>query len=130
MLRILLVEDNEMNRDMLRRRLERHDYEVLLAADGQSAIDITRRERPAVVLMDLGLPIVDGWTAIRTLKDAPATRDIPIIALTGHVMAADEQRARAAGCDAFHAKPIDMPSLLAEIQRLSNPPAPLPSPSF
>lgn len=118
MARVLLAEDNDMNRDMLRRRLERLTHDVLLAVDGQQAIDITRAEKPDIVLMDLGLPVIDGWTAIKTLKSDPATHSIPIIALTGHVMAADEQRAFTAGCDSFQPKPVDMQALAADIQRL------------
>lgn len=124
MARVLLVEDNDMNRDMLRRRLARLDHEVLLATDGQQAINVTRAERPDIVLMDLGLPVLDGWSAIRTLKGDAATRKIPIIALTGHVMAADEQRAFSAGCDAFQEKPVDMQALAADIRRLIGLPPP------
>ncbi|MCE9615225.1 MAG: response regulator [Lentisphaerae bacterium] len=122
MARILLVEDNEMNRDMLRRRLERHAHSVILATNGQEALELTRAHRPDIVLMDLGLPIVDGWTVIRILKGDAATHAIPIIALTGHVMATDEMRAFESGCDAFHPKPVDMPALLSEITRLTPPP--------
>jgi two-component system cell cycle response regulator DivK len=107
MTHLLLVEDNEMNRDMLRRRLERYGFKITLACSGQEAIDLARSLQPDLVLMDLGLPVVDGWTAIRTLKGAPQTCAIPIIAISGHVMAADELRAFEAGCNSFHPKSID-----------------------
>lgn len=121
MARILLVEDNEMNRDLLRRRLERSGFTVLLAVNGQEAIDTARAQQPDLILMDLGLPVVDGWTAISTLKADPLTRSMPIIALSGHVMAADQQRAFESGCDAFHAKPVDMVGLLKDMHRLLSP---------
>ncbi|MDA0578470.1 MAG: response regulator [Verrucomicrobia bacterium] len=120
MANILLVEDNEMNRDLLRRRLKRHGHHISLATNGQEAIDSVRASPPEVVLMDMGLPVIDGWTATYMLKQDPATRTIPIIALTGHVMAADRQRALDAGCDSFQTKPVDLPARLAEIQRFTN----------
>lgn len=118
MTRILLVEDNEMNRDMLSRRLERKGYEVLLAFDGQQGMDMTRSERPALVLMDMSLPVLDGWAATRQLKADPETMQIPIIALTAHAMASDRDAALAAGCDDYDTKPIELPRLLEKITRL------------
>lgn len=115
---ILLVEDNEMNRDMLGRRLERRGYTVRCAADGQEGLDRARAEAPDLILMDLSLPVLDGWTAIRRLKADPALRRIPVIALTAHAMAQDEQQARAAGCDDFDTKPVELPRLLAKIEAL------------
>ncbi|HAV64379.1 MAG TPA: two-component system response regulator [Verrucomicrobiales bacterium] len=122
MARILLVEDNEMNRDMLSRRLQRREHQVSLAVDGQEAIDKARAEKPDVILMDMSLPVVDGWEATRQLKADDATKSIPIIALTAHAMASDEQRAREAGCDDFDTKPIELPRLLEKIQRLLSSP--------
>ena len=116
--KILLVEDNEMNRDMLSRRLQRRGYEVLTAVDGESGLAMTRSETPALVLMDMSLPGIDGWEATRQLKADPATRAIPIIALTAHAMAGDREKALAAGCDDFDIKPIDLDRLLAKIEAL------------
>lgn len=115
MARILLVEDNEMNRDMLSRRLQRRDHEVLIAVDGQEAIDKSKAEKPELILMDMSLPVMDGWEATRQIKADEETRAIPIIALTAHAMASDEQKAREAGCDDFDTKPIDLPRLLKKI---------------
>ncbi len=114
--KILLVEDNPDNRDMLSRRLIRKGYNVIMAVDGQEAIDKTHAERPAVVLMDMSLPVIDGWTATERLKEDPATGSIPIIALTAHVMASDRTRALAAGCDDYETKPIVFTRLLEKIQ--------------
>ncbi len=122
--RILLVEDNEMNRDMLSRRLERKGYAVLCAVDGQQGLELARRESPDLILMDLSLPVLDGWEATRRLKADPELRRIPVIALTAHAMARDEQQARAAGCDDFDTKPVELPRLLAKIQALLARPAP------
>jgi CheY-like chemotaxis protein len=116
--RILLVEDNELNRDMLGRRLERRGHAVLLALDGQQALDLARAERPDLILMDLSLPVLDGWEATRRLKADAALRGIPVIALTAHAMASDEAGARAAGCDDFDTKPIELPRLLGKIEAL------------
>lgn len=116
MARILLVEDNDMNRDMLSRRLERRGFIVLIAVDGEEGVQLALRERPDVILMDMSLPVLDGWEATRRLKNAPETRRIPIIALTAHAMSTDEQRAREAGCDDFDTKPIELSRLLAKIQ--------------
>src|SRR4051812_13358363 len=116
--KILLVEDNELNRDMLSRRLERRGYRVLLATDGQEGLDAVRAERPDLVLMDMNLPVVDGWEATRRLKAAGETRDIPVIALTAHAMAGDRERAEQAGCDDYDTKPVEFPRLLGKIERL------------
>lgn len=116
MKKILLVEDNEMNRDMLSRRLARKGYEVLLALDGDEAVRMTRDHAPDVVLMDMSLPVLDGWEATRRLKADPATARIPVIALTAHALPAERDRALEAGCVAFETKPIDFPKLLATIE--------------
>jgi CheY-like chemotaxis protein len=118
MARILLVEDNEMNRDMLSRRLQRRGHEVLTAVDGESGLAMTRSEAPALVLMDMSLPGIDGWEATRQLKADPVTRAIPVIALTAHAMAGDRDKALAAGCDDFDTKPIDLERLLGKIAAL------------
>jgi len=118
MAKILLVEDNEMNRDMLSRRLQRRGYEVLTAVDGESGLAMTRSETPALVLMDMSLPGIDGWEATRQLKADSATQGIPIIALTAHAMAGDREKALAAGCDDFDIKPIDLDRLLGKIEAL------------
>ncbi len=118
--RILLVEDNEMNRDMLSRRLERKGYEVAVAVDGQEGLDKAKANKPDLILMDMSLPVLDGWEATRQLKADAATKTIPIIALTAHAMASDEQKAREAGCDDFDTKPIELPRLLEKIQALMN----------
>jgi len=118
MARILLVEDNEMNRDMLSRRLMRRGYEVLLAEDGAQGVAVTAAERPDLVLMDMSLPVLDGWEATRRLKAAPETRSIPVIALTAHAMTSDRDKASAAGCDEFDTKPVELPRLLEKIERL------------
>lgn len=113
---ILLVEDNELGRDMLRRRLNRAGYDVVTAADGEQALDIMRDRQPALVLMDMSLPVMDGWTACRSARADPRICQIPIIALTAHAMANDRQSALAAGCDDFATKPVDFPQLLAKIR--------------
>jgi len=118
MAKILLVEDNEMNRDMLSRRLERKGHQVAIAADGQQALDLAATEKPALILMDMSLPVVDGWEATRRLKAAEATRQIPIIALTAHAMSEDERKAREAGCDDYDTKPVELPRLLEKIETL------------
>src|ERR1700675_1571417 len=107
--KILLVEDNEMNRDMLSRRLQRRGYEVLTAVDGESGLALTKAQAPALVLMDMSLPGVDGWEATRQLKADPATRAIPVIALTAHAMAGDRERALEAGADDFDPTPVRLP---------------------
>ena len=116
--KILLVEDNEMNRDMLSRRLQRRGYEVLTAVDGESGLALTKSETPALVLMDMSLPGIDGWEATRQLKADPVTHAIPVIALTAHAMAGDREQALAAGCDDFDIKPIDLDRLLGKIEAL------------
>jgi len=116
--RILLVEDNEMNRDMLVRRLQRSGYEVVTAVDGREALAKARTEAPDLVLMDLSLPEIDGWETARRLKADDATRRLPIIALTAHVMAGDREKAIEAGCDEFETKPIDFARLTAKIEAL------------
>ena len=113
---LLLVEDNEMNLDMLSRRLQRKGFGVLTALDGEQAIRMTQQHQPAVVLMDMSLPVLDGWEATRRLKSDPATRHIPVIALTAHALPAERERALEAGCSAFETKPIDFPKLLAAIE--------------
>ena len=118
MAKILLVEDNEMNRDMLSRRLARRGYEVVVAVDGREGVAKARAEAPALVLMDMSLPVLDGWEATRELRADPATRAIPIIALTAHAMAGDRERALAAGCDDFDTKPIELERLLGKIEAL------------
>ena len=116
--KILLVEDNEMNRDMLSRRLEKRGYQVLLALDGEQGIAVAQQERPDLVLMDISLPVLDGWEATRKLKSAPDTQSIPIIALTAHAMASDRDKAVEAGCDDFDTKPIDLGRLVQKIEAL------------
>jgi CheY-like chemotaxis protein len=116
--RILLVEDNELNRDMLSRRLERKGFEVLMAADGREGVATARAHRPDLVLMDMRLPDVDGWTATRQLRADDATRHIPVIALTAHAMDADRDAALAAGCDDFDTKPVELERLLGKIEVL------------
>jgi CheY-like chemotaxis protein len=117
MAKILLVEDNEMNRDMLSRRLERRGYTVVCAMDGQEGVAQARAQRPDLVLMDMSLPVLNGWEATQQLKADPATSAIPIIALTAHAMAEDEQRAREAGCDDYDTKPVELERLLGKIQK-------------
>ena len=116
--KILLVEDNEMNRDMLARRLRRKGYEVSLAVDGQQGLALARAEAPDLILMDMSLPVLDGWEATRRLKAAPETRTIPIVALTAHAMATHRDQALAAGCDDYDTKPIELTRLLPKIQAL------------
>jgi len=118
MAKILLVEDNEMNRDMLSRRLQKRGYEVVLAVDGSDGVARAQSEAPALILMDMSLPVLDGWEATRQLKAAPATRATPVIALTAHAMAGDREKALAAGADDFDTKPIDLERLLGKIEAL------------
>ncbi|HKY76933.1 MAG TPA: response regulator [Acidimicrobiia bacterium] len=118
MTRILLVEDNEMNRDMLSRRLERHGYEVIVAVDGEEGVARAQADEPDVVLMDMSLPGIDGWEATRRLKAAEETSAIPVLALTAHAMAGDREKALEAGCDDFDTKPVDLPRLLGKIEAL------------
>jgi two-component system cell cycle response regulator DivK len=116
MAKILVVEDNEMNRDMLSRRLERRGYEVVIAGDGQEGVTQARSQAPDLILMDMSLPVIDGWEATRQLKAASETRSIPIIALTAHAMSGDRQKAIEAGCDDYDTKPIELPRLLGKIE--------------
>ena len=116
--KILLVEDNELNRDMLSRRLERRGFQVLIAVDGAQGVAMAQSEVPDLVLMDMSLPVVDGWEATRRLKAAPETRAVPIIALTSHAMVGDRDKAIEAGCDDYDTKPIELPRLLEKIDRL------------
>ena len=116
--KILLVEDNEMNRDMLSRRLERRGYEVVIALDGLEGVNAAQTHRPDLVLMDMSLPVLDGWEATRKLKAGPDTQRMPIIALTAHAMSGDREKAMAAGCDDFDTKPIDFARLLGKIEAL------------
>ena len=118
MSKILLVEDNEMNRDMLSRRLERKGYEVVIAVDGQAGVDMASSVGPDLILMDLSLPVIDGWEATRRIKADAATQGIPVIALTAHAMAGDEQKALEAGCDDYDTKPVELNRLLGKITRL------------
>ena len=116
--KILLVEDNELNRDMLSRRLQRKGYQVVLAMDGKSGMEMTQTQAPDLVLMDMSLPVLDGWEATRRLKADDATRHIPVIALTAHAMASDHDKALEAGCDDYDTKPVELPRLLAKIEAL------------
>jgi CheY-like chemotaxis protein len=118
MAKLLLIEDNEMNRDMLSRRLVKRGYEVVIAVDGREGVDKARTEAPALVLMDMSLPVLDGWEATQALRADPATRSIPVIALTAHAMAGDREKAFAAGCDDFDTKPIELERLLGKIEAL------------
>jgi two-component system, cell cycle response regulator DivK len=120
MFKILLVEDNEMNRDMLTRRLQRKGYEVVIAADGKEAVRKTQSQTPDLILMDIRLPLIDGWEAMRRIKIMPETQSIPIIALTAHAMTGDMEKCMDAGCDDYDTKPIDLPRLLEKMQALLN----------
>ena len=116
--KILLVEDNDMNRDMLSRRLTKRGYEVVMAIDGEQGIDMASSETPDLILMDMSLPVVDGWVATRRIKTAPETKLIPIIALTAHAMVGDREKAVEAGCDDYDTKPVDISRLLGKIETL------------
>ena len=116
--KILLVEENEMNRDMLSRRLQRKGYEVVLAVDGQNGEEMAQAQGPDLVLMDMSLPVLDGWEATRRLKAEAATQHIPVIALTAHAMSSDREKALEAGCDDYDTKPIELPRLLGKIEAL------------
>jgi CheY-like chemotaxis protein len=118
MAKILLVEDNEMNRDMLSRRLIRKGYEVIMAEDGAASVAMAQSQTPDLILMDMSLPVMDGWEATRQIKGAAATQAIPVIALTAHAMAGDEEKALAAGCNDYETKPVDLPRLLAKMEAL------------
>ena len=120
MAKILLVEDNEMNRDMLARRLQRRGYGVLIAPDGAEGVAQAQAEVPDLILMDMSLPVLDGWEATRRLKATPETRSIPVIALTSHAMSGDREKAIEAGCDDYDTKPVEFNRLLAKIEALLN----------
>ena len=123
MAKILLVEDNEMNRDMLSRRLVRNGYEVSIAIDGQQGVDMALKERPDLILMDMSLPVIDGWEATRRIKANDATRRVPVIALTAHAMAGDREKAIEVGCDDYDTKPVEITRLLGKITALLKPTA-------
>ena len=116
--KILLVEDNEMNRDMLSRRLIRKGYEVVMALDGEQAVEMAGSQSPDLILMDMSLPVIDGWEATRRIKAAAETKGIPVIALTAHAMSDDREKALGAGCDDYDTKPVDLPRLLDKISGL------------
>ncbi len=117
-MKLLLVEDNEMNRDMLSRRLLRRGYEIVMAVDGGQGVEMAGSELPALILMDMSLPVIDGWEATRRIKAAEATRHIPIIGLTAHAMAGDREKAIEAGCDDYDTKPVELDRLIAKIEAL------------
>ncbi len=118
MAKILLVEDNEMNRDMLSRRLQRKGYDVVIAMDGEQGVAMARSELPNLILMDMSLPVLDGWEATRAIKATAEIAAVPVIALTAHAMAGDQEKCFAAGCDDYDTKPVDLPRLLAKIEAL------------
>src|SRR5262249_55821035 len=118
MAKVLLVEDNEINRDMLSRRLVRRGFEVIFAVDGQQGIDLAKSERPDIILMDMSLPVVDGWEAARRVKADDATRGVPVIGLTAHAMAGDREKAIEAGCDDYDTKPVELERLISKIEKL------------
>jgi two-component system, cell cycle response regulator DivK len=118
MTKVLLVEDNEMNRDMLSRRLIRRGFQVVFAMDGQQGIDLARSERPDIILMDMSLPVIDGWEATRRVKADAATRSVPVIGLTAHAMSGDREKAIEAGCDDYDTKPVELDRLIGKIERL------------
>ncbi len=118
MTKVLLVEDNEMNRDMLSRRLIRRGFEVIFAADGKQGVDAARSEKPDIILMDMSLPVMDGWEATRCVKADDTTRNVPIIGLTAHAMSGDREKAMQAGCDDYDTKPVELDRLIAKIERL------------
>src|SRR4029078_3364399 len=118
MTKVLLVEDNEMNRDMLSRRLIRRGFEVIFAVDGKQGVDAARREKPDIILMDMSLPVMDGWEATRCVKADDATRNVPVIGLTAHAMSGDREKALEAGCDDYDTKPVELDRLIAKIEHL------------
>jgi CheY-like chemotaxis protein len=118
MTKILLVEDNEMNRDMLSRRLTRNGFDIVMAVNGQEGLDLASSENPDLILLDMSLPVLDGWEAARRLKADAGTAKIPVIALTAHAMVQDKEKALAAGCDDFDTKPVELPRLLEKINTL------------
>lgn len=118
MTKVLVVEDNEMNRDMLSRRLTRRGFQVIFAVDGQQGVDLARSERPDIILMDMSLPVIDGWEATRRVKSDDATRGVPVIGLTAHAMAGDREKAIDAGCDDYDTKPVELERLIGKMERL------------
>jgi CheY-like chemotaxis protein len=118
MTKVLVVEDNEMNRDMLSRRLTRRGFQVIFAVDGQQGVDLARSERPDIILMDMSLPVIDGWEATRLVKSDDATRGVPVIGLTAHAMAGDREKAIDAGCDDYDTKPVELERLIGKMERL------------
>jgi len=118
MAKVLLVEDNEMNRDMLSRRLTKRGYSVVMAIDGRQGVEMAVSEKPDIILLDMSLPVVDGWEAAQQIKANEASKVVPLIALTAHAMAADRERAMSAGCDDFDTKPVELPRLLGKIETL------------
>jgi CheY-like chemotaxis protein len=118
MTKVLLVEDNEMNRDMLSRRLIRRGFEVIFAVDGKQGVDAARREKPDIILMDMSLPVMDGWEATRCVKADDATRSVPVIGLTAHAKSGDREKAMEAGCDDYDTKPVELDRLIGKIERL------------
>jgi len=118
MAKVLLVEDNEMHRDMLSRRLTRRGFEVVFAVDGQQGVDLARSEKPDIILMDMNLPVMDGWEATRRVKSDDSTRNVPVIGLTAHAMTGDREKALEAGCDDYDTKPVDFDRLIGKIERL------------
>jgi CheY-like chemotaxis protein len=121
MAKILLVEDNEMNLDMLSRRLERRGYEILIAMDGAQGVKVASEQQPDLILMDMSLPVMDGWEATRRIKSDSATKNIPVIALTAHAIAGDREKALAVGCDEYESKPVKFPRLLEKIEQFLGP---------
>jgi len=118
MVKVLLVEDNEMNRDMLSRRLIRRGFEVVFAVDGKQGVDLARSEKPDIILMDMSLPVMDGWEATRCVKSDDATRSVPVIGLTAHAMSGDREKAIEAGCDDYDTKPVEIDRLIGKMERL------------
>ncbi len=118
MAKVLLIEDNEMNRDMLSRRLMRRGFEVVFAVNGKQGVDLARSEKPDIILMDMSLPIMDGWEATRCVKADDATRSVPVIGLTAHAMSGDREKAIEAGCDDYDTKPVEIDRLIGKIERL------------
>ena len=116
--KVLLIEDNEMDRDMLSRRLIRRGFQVVFAMDGQRGVDLARSERPDIILMDMSLPVIDGWEATRRVKADDATRGVPVIGLTAHVMPGDREKAIEAGCDDYDTKPVEFDRLIGKMERL------------
>ena len=116
--KVLLVEDNEMNRDMLSRRLTRRGFDVVFAVDGKQGVALARSEKPDIILMDMSLPVMDGWEATRCVKADDATRSVPVIGLTAHAMSGDREKAIEAGCDDYDTKPVELDRLIGKIERL------------